>query len=61
MYKTCKGCYAAVTGNHPMIGQPYDCELGYKMDEKGTPLENCPKPKSWKQYNKIKSETKERI
>ncbi len=47
MKKTCKGCYAAKTGKHPLEGEPHGCELGYKTDKKGHPLEECPKPKSW--------------
>lgn len=59
MKKRCKGCYAAITGSHPLIGTPYGYELGYKTDEKGTPLEECPKPKSWSQY-KAKAKEKEK-
>ena len=44
--RTCKGCYAAKTGGHPLQGEPHGCELGYKT-YKGHPLEECPKPKSW--------------
>lgn len=53
MNKTCKGCYAAMTGGYPLCGEPYGCELGYKTDGKGHPQEECPKPKSWKQLKKI--------
>ena len=53
MYKTCKGCYAADTGRHPMQGTPNGCTLGYKTNEQGKPLEECPKPKSWSQLNKL--------
>ncbi len=52
MKKTCKGCYAAETGGHPMQGNPHDCNLGYQTDGKGKPLEECPKPSSWKQLKK---------
>lgn len=55
MKKTCKGCYAADTGCHPMGGDPHGCILEYKTDGKGGPLEECPKPKSWKQLKRIKS------
>lgn len=51
MNKTCKGCYAAQTGAHPRVGEPHGCSLGYKT-ENGKPLEECPKPKSWKQLKK---------
>lgn len=51
--KTCNGCYAAITGSHPLSGIPCGCELGYK-NEKGLPLEKCPKPRSWRQLNKEK-------
>lgn len=51
MNKTCKGCYAAETGGHPMHGEPYGCNLNYKTDGEGHPLEECPKPKSWRQLN----------
>ncbi len=51
MKKTCKGCYAAETGQHPMNGTPHGCSLGYMNDGNGNPLEECPKPKSWKQLN----------
>ncbi len=47
--KSCKNCYAAETGAYPIQGSPYGCVLGYKTDGKGTALEMCPKPKSWKQ------------
>lgn len=50
--KQCKGCYAAETGAHPMVGSPRGCRLGYKTDGKGHPQEECPKPKSWKQLQK---------
>lgn len=52
MNKTCKGCYAADTGGHPMSGEAHGCTLGYKTDGEGHPQEECPKPKSWKQYKK---------
>ena len=41
--KTCKGCYAAKTGGHPLSGEPYGCELGYKTDGEGHPREDAPK------------------
>ena len=53
MRKTCKGCYAASTGAHPMQGTPSGCILGYKTDGQGKPLEECPKPMSWKQLDKL--------
>ena len=53
MKKTCKGCYAAETGGHPMSREPYGCILGYKTDGNGFPSEACPKPKSWKQLNNL--------
>ena len=40
--KTCKNCYAAKTGAHPMSGQAHGCTLGYKTDGQGHALENCP-------------------
>lgn len=49
MKKTCKNCYAAETGSHPLSGSPHGCQLGYKTDGSGKPLEDCPKPKSWRQ------------
>lgn len=52
--KTCKKCYAAQTGSHPLQGNPYGCELGYKTDGNGKALEDCPKPKSWRQLEKMK-------
>lgn len=51
MKKDCKGCYAAETGCHPKCGEPHGCILGYKT-ENGKPLEECPKPKSWKALKK---------
>lgn len=51
--KTCKNCYAAKTGAHPMSGQAHGCTLGYKTDGQGHALENCPKPTSWKQLKKV--------
>lgn len=53
MNKTCKGCYAAITGGHPLCGEPHRCELGYKIDGKGHPIEICPKPKSWKALKRL--------
>ena len=52
MIKQCKGCYAAITGCHPLSGEPRGCQLGYVTDEKGHPKEDCPKPKSWKALTK---------
>ena len=52
MNKTCKGCYAAETGAHPLQGEPKGCILNYKTDGEGKPLEACPKPKSWSQLKK---------
>lgn len=37
--KTCKNCYAAETGAHPMSGQAHGCTLGYKTDGQGHALE----------------------
>lgn len=54
MKKTCNGCYAADTGGHPMCGEMRGCTLGYVTDGKGRPMEECPKPTSWKQLEKIK-------
>ena len=59
MKKTCKGCYAAITGVHPLYGEPYGCELGYKTDGHGKPLEECPKPKSWTKFKKLQREKRE--
>jgi hypothetical protein len=55
MKKSCKGCYAAITGQHPLSGEPYGCELGYQTDGFGHPKDECPKPKSW---NAVKSAEK---
>ncbi len=52
MKKTCKGCYAAITGAHPLQGEPHGCELGYQTDGKGKPMEDCPKPSSWRNLEK---------
>lgn len=57
MNKTCKGCYAADTGQHPLQGHPHGCILGYKNDGEGHPMEQCPKPKSWKQLDKAEKAT----
>lgn len=43
--KTCKGCYAVDTGQHPLCGDAKGCSLGYKTNGEGVPLEPCPKPK----------------
>lgn len=51
--KTCKRCYAADTGAHPLQGEARGCVLGYKTDGSGHPLELCPKPKSWKELDRI--------
>lgn len=60
MKKICKGCYAADTGSHPMQGIPKGCTLGYKTDGQGKPLEECPKPTSWKTYT-VEAIKKDRI
>lgn len=52
MNKTCKGCFAADTGSHPMSGDAKGCVLGYKTDGAGKPLVECPKPRTWKQLYK---------
>ena len=54
MKRTCKGCYAAKTGAHPLQGEPHGCELDYKT-YKGHPLEECPKPKSWTKFYSVKN------
>lgn len=56
MNKTCKGCYAAIADGHPLQGESHGCDLGYKTDGKGHPLEECPKPKSWKQLHEAEKE-----
>lgn len=53
MNKTCKNCYAAITGGHPLCGVPHGCELGYKTDGNGHPVEECPKPKSWRAFKNL--------
>ncbi len=56
MKKTCRNCFAAETGAHPLEDRPITgCRLGYK-NEDGKPLEDCPKPQSWKQLNRITKE-----
>lgn len=52
MNRTCKGCYAAETGGHPMQGNPRGCSLNYKTDGEGHPREECPKPKSWSELKR---------
>ena len=42
-----------------MYGEPYGCELGYKTDGHGKPLEECLKPKSWAQLKKLQMEKRE--
>ena len=54
MKKTCKGCYAADKGlyndnRNSIIG----CTLGYRTIN-GMPNEECPKPKSKRQFLKLK-------
>lgn len=56
MKKTCKGCYAAITGVHPLQGEPHGCTLGYKTNGCGGPTEECPKPKSWKELSRCQKE-----
>lgn len=51
--KSCKNCYAAQTGTHPLQGKPYGCVLGYKTDGAGKAVEICPKPKSWKELFRL--------
>lgn len=55
MNRTCKGCYAAKSGGHPLQGTPNGCRLGYNTDGHGKPLEECPKPKSWRAAGKAKA------
>lgn len=57
MKRTCKNCYAAQTDAHPLQGKSYGCELGYQTDGNGKPLEECPKPKSWRQLKSSKKRT----
>lgn len=47
MKKTCNGCKAD--------SREHICMLGYKC-ENGIPREDCPKPKSWKQFKRIEKE-----
>lgn len=54
MKRDCRGCYAADTGQHPLTGEAKGCCLGYKTDGAGHPAEECPKPKSWKSFYKLK-------
>lgn len=60
MKKMCKGCYAADTGAHPQQGAARGCVLGYKTDGQGHPAETCPKPRSWREYNKLSKERVEK-
>ena len=60
MKKTCNGCYVAITGTHPMYGEPRGCELGYKTDGHGKPLEECLKPKTWKRCAELLRKRRER-
>lgn len=39
-----------------MNGNVHGCSLEYKNDGNGKPLEDCSKPKSWKQLNKLKGD-----
>ena len=50
--KSCKGCYAAVTDGHPKYGEAHGCSLDYRTNGKGVPMEECPKPKSWKELKR---------
>ena len=46
MKRTCRGCKAIIE-----VGVIcYGCELGYKTDSFGKPLEECPKPKTYDEY-----------
>lgn len=46
MKRTCRGCRALRE-----VGViNWDCELGYKVDYFGKPLEECPKPKTYDEY-----------
>lgn len=57
MKKQCKGCYAAVTGQHQLQGEAHGCDLNY-TDGSGHPRENCPKPTSWAKLKKLKEQIK---
>lgn len=51
--KSCAGCYAAIRKGHPLSDAPQTgCTLGCKCN-KGIPEEECPKPKSWKELQKL--------
>lgn len=46
MKQTCKGCRAL-----QKTGVTYwECELGFKTNNCGKPLEECPKPKTYESY-----------
>lgn len=40
--RTCESCKALILNNGW-----YSCELGYDINQKGIPLEHCPKPKTY--------------
>ena len=51
MKKTCDGCRALdETTNYFNLS----CRLGYQTTPNGRPLEECPKPRTIKEYVKIK-------
>ena len=61
MKKTCDGCRALyISWRHIGLTRSY-CNLGYKQKEiykiglfkDAIPLENCPKPRTWKEYDKL--------
>ena len=65
MKKTCFGCRALVWDNGGPWAPRYKCALGFRMEATNgskvspgiyntilTPKEECPKPLTWKQYDK---------
>lgn len=54
MKQSCKNCYAAETGGHPLCGESKGCTLGYKTYN-GKPMEECPKPKTWKELERVRN------
>lgn len=51
MKKTCKNCKAdRFYGHLPGLHEP--CMLGFDTDGKGHPTEECPKPLSWKEFDR---------
>lgn len=50
MKKSCDGCKALDELSNYLV---LSCKLGHKITEKGIPMEDCPKPKTIKEFVRL--------